>query len=444
MGWIVGVEGGNSPLKLVEVIDGSRRSVAPVDSSLQVPQPSGRSRRTCYFAVDTASMKRMSFDKARELVAALGLPVDIEEVQSFFAFEQAHRRFVIASQVLIHALLGTSTATRSALFSPAGYESHAQLVEADGALGVDSWSSFDGKPLTRFEGFSENALWSGCYRSAKQMVSSVLREALHGRFDIDLPAAKLTMCFNGVDLPDGRLFISRAYRAIVEPLEPPMSHARGLVPESFIYAKVESSSVFKGEAAVGRRGAWSDESDGELAHERFAAPLSETEWDAVRPVLEAHMNRPRQLGQREWDKVNLILRKQSTGKHWTKIASSACQAELVRLYFSFLKRNGSWVELKKYLRQARPGPAEVQPPEDEASDSVSYSPRHLKSLRIDVAKMTQAQLAELLGVTVRNWSKWENGRSAPTRKAGRKALQLLRLLELGGVEALLKKRSQRR
>ena len=145
------------------------------------------------------------------------------------------------------------------------------------------------------------------------------------------------------------------------------------------------------------------------------------------------------LGAREREKIDIILRKFSTGAQWTQAAGSVSRAGLVQRFFKDLEKNGSWPEVKGLLVALRgtgagdiasdsAGAAHVEP----AHTPGRFSAEDIRIIRTRIAKMTQVEFAALLGVGERTLVGWELGERSPRGAVARR----LRMVELGGAEAL--------
>lgn len=431
MGWIVGIQSTGATLALVVAGDKDTRLVRAVDASLEGDRVDGK-RRTRFMTIDLGDFTRLDSAEARSIAQSVGIPQPVADVQSFYCVEHAGRRIVVPSQMLIYSLVGGTRAHRSALLSPAGFQTLSVLTVTEGTLGVTYPAYFEKKPPDRSTGLTQTILWTGAYPSARRMHSSVLRHALAGRFDLDLAKAKVTMSFSGLDLGDGALLAVKIRLATIEPLEQPMPHAIGVVQARFDFTVVDERRLLKGTGSVGPKGPKGSGVEADLADGRYATALTDAEWDQVRSVLSRHRAYNWQLGARERDKIDIILRKLSTGVPWTQVAGSVSRAQLVQRYFRDIEANGSWTEVKDWLLQAR-GP--VDGASRDVSTAQDKGPAGLRRIRTSIAKMTQPEFAALLQVSARTVSGWERGEREPKGEVARR----LRLLLLGGVEALRKR-----
>lgn len=441
MGWIVGVGGmGGAALSLVEAeaeADGTR-AIFAMDALLDAHVAHGK-RRTRFITIDLADFTRLDMRQAAAFAQSAGIPLAVVQAQSLYSVEHASRKVIVPSQVLVHAFVGSTRAHRSALLSPAGFQLLACLTVNDGELGVTYPSHFEKKSPERSGGLTQTILWTGAYPSARRMHSSVLRHALEGRFDIDLPKAKATMSFMGAYLDNGTMLATRITLAVVEPLEPPMAHAVGVVKPKFEFAVVGQRRLVKGTVNTGPRGPKGSGLEVELADAPYAAALGDEEWEQVRSSLLRHRSYDRQLGAREREKVDLILRKLSTGLPWTQVAGSVSRAQLVQRFFKDLEDNGGWAEVKRYLLAARGGdrrergygsghPRKGAQPDD----ALDLDSTQILFVRQKMARMTQVEFAELLGVSSRTITDWERGIRSPKGAAARR----LRIVATQGVGAL--------
>lgn len=425
MGWIVGVKNTGAELSLVESRDGAVIEVSARDADLDI-EVLGRTRRTRFIPVDLEAFNLLDDAKARDLLVGLHCPESVAEVQSLFVFQDVSRAIVVPSQVVIRALAGTSRAHRSALLIPSGFQLMANIADAPDGPAVVYPKFFEGKSPGRCGGLSPTILWTSAYPSARRMHASVLRHALNGRFDIDLPKARVTISFSGTELPDGTLLATRIHVAAIEPLEPPMKHMEK-APTKFAFAEVDRRRLRTGTPADAPKGPRDVGKDPELADARFAMPLTDVEWDAVREAIASHRPHKRRLGHREREKVNLIVRKLCIGQPWTVLTGSAARAQLVRRYFEDLKANGSWLEVKRLVVTSRGLPLE-----DQLATADDERSAELQHLRTQVVRMTQQAFAALLGVSSSEVSRWERGIKRPQGPVAQK----VRLLALGGIEAL--------
>ena len=434
MGWIVGIRSTRTTPVLLEARGGDVREVSAVDADLDISDRP-KIKRTRVFEVDLAAFERLSVLEAKAVVATMGIPEPVANTQSFWVLRDGSRRIFVPSQVFIHALLGKTRAHRSALFSPARYQLLATLVEGDSGLTVSFPAPFEKRSPERAVGLVPTILWTSTYDSAMRMHSSVLRYAMNRRFDLDLPRARATVAFAGEEVQGGNMLVTSMRLAAVEPLEPPMPHAEGLVPTRFTFAVIAHTRL----KSSRQRGPKELSADPTLSSGRFATPLEDSEWESLRDVMLSRCTFKRRIGQIEREKVNIILRKLSTGAPWATAATSVAQAKRAWAYFDFLRANGLWDVIRAFVLESRGS----QPREEvdvavgvartlSAESDAQFQPEQIRYLRTRVAKVSQARFGALLGVSGALVSLWERGAWSPKGAAADR----LRLLASEGVQAL--------
>lgn len=435
MGWIVGVRNTGAAPRLVEWSSDGTREVSAVEASLLVDAKSRKYSR--YVECDLADLKRLDVDEAREIAALAGIHEDVARAQSFWVLAVGSRKLFVPAQVLIQALVGMYRLQREAMFSPVGYQLKTVLVEERDGLRAKLSSSRTTRTLDDTPELAVSILWTSCYPSARKMHASVLRYALNGRFDIELPRARLTMSFVGQELGHCSVLATRLSIAAIVPLEAPMDHAAGKVPAKFVIRDVDQISPARRKSSwdkSARRGPQDGGYDADIRDARFRTPLSDEEWHSVRHVLFKHASRMRLHEARARGKVDLILLKRSTGDSWQSVASSSITKTTLESYFSHLVLTGKWELLRAHVVKARGGRAATRRSRTSRSgkDDAAPTAEQLRALRIQRLSMTKKAFACALGVSATTVSAWENGEKPPKPNM----LAMLRVLEARGLDGL--------
>jgi len=444
MGWIVGVRNTGAAPRLLEWTSGGTRELSVADASL--PLDDKNKRYSKYVECDLADFRRLDIDEAKAVTAVAGVPEGVAYTQSLWVINDGSRNIFVPSQVFIHALAASYNIQRSALFAPTGYQLISVLYETEGRLKVTfPTSRVWGRPEAVHE-LTENVVWTSSFASARRMHSSVLRHALDGRFDIELPRARMTMCFVGQESTSNTFLATRISIASIEPLEAPMAHAMGLVPQRFV---LKDADNFTGPRRAGERkpGAPLGKRDGgfdaDIFDARFHAPLSEEEWEVVSEIFSKHRGRMLGPGPITRQRIDTILRKRSSGASWVSLTASLGERSVLMRYFATLVKNGCWEAVRAYLVKARGGKAtprstarqgSIRPA---AADSdVAIIAARLTALRVEHLKMSTPRLATLLRVSPKTITAWERGRKPPSPAVAQRLAAIAAELLEGGASSV--------
>lgn len=215
---------------------------------------------------------------AKQYVADLGLQHLDASCQTAYQFDTGTSQFIIPSQLMILSLMGTTSGFRTALFKPWGLESF-MIAFHDGEhliykLNPVRPTKGDGLTLGKCE---SHLRWLTSFQSARMAWSTVYRSALEGRFDMRLPAAKLTMAVYCRQV-DNQFLVTKALLSTLETLEEPHAFMKGCIKEMSItdgrMAKMRNKSKLK-----------KVEADHRVKHSIPRLRLTDTQWNCIEPLL---------------------------------------------------------------------------------------------------------------------------------------------------------------
>lgn len=438
MGWIVGVRNTGAAPRLLEWTSAGTREVSAVDASLPLDEKQKRYSR--YFEHDLADFRRLSVDEAMAVAEMVGAPREAAHAQSFWVLQEESRNIYVPAQVLIHALAGAYYIQRAAMFAPTGYQQVSVLVEDGDGLKVH-FPLIRGYRLQRSTELTAAVLWASCFPSAQRMQTSVLRHALNGRLDIELPKARLTMSFVGLESVADSFLATRISLAVIEPLEEPLPHSLGLVPRRLIVKDADNIHCTRRRGTArkgGPLGTRDQGFDADINNARFATPLSDEEWEGVRGILSRHRGKMRQPNELARWRLDLILRKRSTGIYWTDLGVSDDDRTSMGKYLTKLQQSGAWDAVRAHLVTVRggPAPASNNRPSQAKPSGATFDHERLLALRIHLMKMPIRRLATSLRVSVHTIQDWERGLKPPTPRVAQRLASLAAELLEGGASSV--------
>lgn len=164
----------------------------------------------------------------KEYLDALGLPKLDHEHHRVYEIRHDDLRVFIPAQLLTFALLGPTSETRQALFSPQGIGHLAVLLDSPA---MASPGEIVLVPLQKLTGHLQNTkmrlLWQMVYPSASAAAASIYRNALDGNLAVTLPSAEIDATTRGVLLGKCLYVTSLVFKSIT-PTEPPLEFAEAL------------------------------------------------------------------------------------------------------------------------------------------------------------------------------------------------------------------------
>lgn len=348
MGWIVGIARERGSLRVVERTAEGTVTVSPVDTELNLSSKTSDVRTGEFTELHFAELQPTTDTDAFD---RLGIPEEARRVQTIFRYQGVGKTFYVPSQALITGLFCQNVLARRHLLNPVGFQLLGLLVDAqDGSVDVEV-STRQRTRRTKFDfspSFEAALLWTGSYPSAKRMVASVFNNALHGRFDLTLPAGKASLSFRGVHLGD-EVLVQSVMMEWVLPMEFPLMGLEGRVPRLIV-----CRPRVPAKRGIQRR---KPSTDDELFLGEAGWRLSDDEWaviSAIHPSMPAPGVDVRgDGGPRRRVKLEMVLRKFSEGLPWAKAGPTPSECMNASAFWRSLRKDGSWDRIKQYLREAR-------------------------------------------------------------------------------------------
>lgn len=336
MVWISSIRGARDGLQVErQQLDGSKTlaTIASAAADLQIP---GAFRRKVRLDLTTLRPACTS-----SYLEALGRRTWEPGAQCTYEASVGNDTLVISTQLLVIALMAARSCLRDYLLTPGGPTLLSTVIADEQVLRViptRHMAAFRGPSVT------DRLYWMLAYPSARAAWCSVYREALDGRFDMQLPKAAIDAVV--WVLPAGKKLLATRLTVVqLQPLEAPFEFAGALARRDFEFHSGSKVSNTHGKAAA-------PASDDRLQATAATGPLTDVQWAQIEPKVREFLVRgnggaPRAHSLRTL--LDVMLLKLGTPYSWSKVPAPKELSQSASVLFSKLQRGGLWEQVLQVL-----------------------------------------------------------------------------------------------
>ena len=357
MDWIQGVKWSPTGF-LLETIDvkgvGRIRPISELQGVIATDGPKKRVRGQVRFS----DLRRLNQDEVASLSSDLGI-TSSRAAQAFYALVLDGEEVVMPAATMICAMFRPFHGICRYLFAPQGLDS---LCIPQGNIPNPELLFFrcpraaTGMQPNKAQGILNSLSWMYCFPSARRMTCSVLKHAMQGRLDLELPIGDLEFCGYAGLLPSGRRLILELRIRLLKTSEQPFDafsrHGQVIEFERYLH-KLEQwvkPHNLKDESVPLRAGTWR---------------LTDEEWQGVQDLVVKQQRDSFAKNARSM--MDCLLHKTSQGLSWSDVTADPIRRDRCGRLLRRMQADGRWDEVLRRLRSLRQ-PDEIEvcstPPDD--------------------------------------------------------------------------------
>jgi hypothetical protein len=280
---------------------------------------------------------------AGHFLRALGFEGLQDVGQPVYEFAHHAANVLIPAQLLILAIFGPCRPMREVLLRPWGPRSLMTAFSDDEGIKVAHTPSRMSTRRANGVALLSCLSWTLTHSSAEAAWGSVFRNALDGRFDLQLPLAYAGMSIVGRSI-NGNLLVTRLTVTTIDPAEPPSAFVTSNDKQKFIFDEKVNGRPTHRKAA-------NPSTESQLASLPSMDTLTDEQWERVeRILLEFLRPKPscRYVPERIYSTrslVETIVLKLGKPYAWRKVPRDKKLVHAAQIFFVKLKNGGVWQKI---------------------------------------------------------------------------------------------------
>lgn len=312
-------------------------------------------RRHIFAEIDLADLHRID---TRHYLDTLGLGSEFSSNQAVYEYQLADSTLIIPVQFLILALLSSDGALKLTLMTPLGENCLKVALNSENGVHLHSAKFRQFNFPLQHESIDPRLRWILCYPSATRAWGSVYRNALSGRFDMDIPAAKarLKIYFKKIG---GRRYVTSIIAMEVHPTEAAHPYVGIPLSERFVFKEKQKYKEHHMKKFT--------TNEPRLSGLLISTSLTDAQWEEIEPIVR---RLPCRTGKAALLRiyplralVSAIVLKYSASLAWSAVSTEEKFLVSVRATSRKLRKAGLWEEIVAQLRNIeQPKPQRARQP----------------------------------------------------------------------------------